>query len=93
MQVRVHTAVLTSDGSTVPDTMDTGSAGLAANARVTPFSTPDGAVQAGSSVAVRWLVGGVGALLAAAGVLTTRRTRLRAVAAKSVGSRSGTPLR
>jgi hypothetical protein len=39
MNVVAHTVALSSDGSTAPLSIDTGSAGLAADIRVTPFST------------------------------------------------------
>ncbi|MGD9958935.1 DUF4397 domain-containing protein [Nocardioides sp.] len=40
MNVIVHTAALSSDGTVVPDTIDTGSAGLAADINVTTFGAP-----------------------------------------------------
>jgi len=89
MNVIVHTATLAPDGSTVPDTIDTGSAGLAADSRVTPFSVPGEPVDAGSSNIFPWLAGALGALLVMAGVLRIRRTRVRPAATPLVDGRSG----
>lgn len=78
MSVIAHVVTLRSDGSKAPDTIDTGSAGLAAGVHVTPFS--GGGPVAGTTTASRdgWLLAGLlGALMvpAAAGARRRRTTR------------------
>ena len=73
MNVIAHTVALSSDGSIVPRSMNTGSAGLVADVHVTPFGAlPDAAPDAQRSSAgaghvaidgFAWLVGGLGILL------------------------------
>ena len=87
MNVIVHTAQLASDGSTMPETMDTGSAGLAADARVTPFSPGGGPADAGASDTLLWPAIGLGALLAGFVLLWTAGIRLRPAAEGVVGDR------
>ena len=91
MNVIVHTAQLASDGSTMPDEMDTGSAGLAADARVTPFSSSAGAADAGASDrlpgTVLWPAMGLGSLLTGFVLLWAAGIRLRPAAEGVVGDR------
>ncbi len=68
MDVIAHTATIAADGTVVPDTIDTGSAGLAHH--VTPFGAGD---PSGRGVPTGLLVGLVAAL---AGVLLAARTGL-----------------
>ena len=85
MNVITHTVELSSDGSVVPRSMDTGSAGLAADLHVTPFAAlprADPAAQRGIASAsplandrLAWFVGGVGILLL--GALTNLAVRRR----------------
>jgi len=80
MNVIAHTVKLSSDGSVVPRSIDTGSAGLAADVHVTPFTAPPKAApDAQHSIAsarllandrLAWFVGGLGILLL--GTLTSR---------------------
>jgi len=87
MNVIVHTVDLTSDGSVVPQSMNTGSAGLVADADVTPFATlPNADPQAQHSGVIArsvvndrlaWLVGGVGILLLGALMRLPGRPRPR----------------
>ncbi len=64
MNLVAHTATLAADGSLEPSTIDTGSAGLAADASVTPFPAPG----AGDSDAPALNWWGLGALLGIAGL-------------------------
>jgi len=80
MNVIAHTVELSSDGSIVPRSVDTGSAGLAADVHVTAFAAlPKAAPDAAHSIArsrplandrLAWFVGGLGILLL--GTLTSR---------------------
>ncbi len=70
MDVIVHTARLAADGTVAPDTIDTGSAGLAADVAVAPFGSPASRAPAAG---VWW---GLGALLAALLVAGTARLGL-----------------
>ena len=63
MQVIAHATPLTSDGTVVPGSITTGSAGLAADQRVTAFSTPDQPV-GGGGPSPEWLWLPVAAVLA-----------------------------
>ena len=91
MNVIVHTAQLASDGSTMPETMDTGSAGLAAEAQVTPFSTAGGQADAEASGrlpgTVLSLAVGLGSLLVGFLLLWTAGIRLRPATEGVVGDR------
>ena len=91
MNVIVHTAQLASDGSTMPETMDTGSAGLAADARVTPFSTAGGQADAEASGRLPGtllsLALGLGSLLVGFVLLWTAGIRLRPATEGVVGDR------
>ncbi len=87
MNVIAHTVDLTSDGSVVPQSMNTGSAGLVADADVTPFATlpkADPQAQRPGVIArsvvndrLAWFVGGVGILLLGALARRAGRTRPR----------------
>ncbi len=63
MDVVAHLADLPSDGSTAPDTIDTGSAGLAAGTPVTAFGPAPGTPVDDTSapMTLLWLIGVVGA--------------------------------
>lgn len=74
MDVIAHTSVISSDGTVVPDTIKTGSAGLAAGERVTAFSSPGRAPATGAGLP-GWLWGPLGVALLLAG------TRLRSLGA------------
>jgi hypothetical protein len=92
MNVIAHTVRLTSGGSAVPHTIDTGSAGLAADASVTPFSTPGRPAEAGSPSIFPLVAGALGAILIPVTLLGIRRKRGRMVdAAKAVEGGSGLP--
>ncbi len=90
MNVIVHTTQLASDGSTMPETMDTGSAGLAADAGVTPFSTAGGQADAASGrlpgTLLAWALG-LGSLLVGFVLLWTAGVRLRPATEGVVGDR------
>lgn len=85
MDVIAHTVALSSDGSTVPRSVDTGSAGLAGQVEVTPFgslpqtdahslrsATADPSLGSGRIV---WFAGGLGLLLLSALGHRARRNR------------------
>jgi hypothetical protein len=91
MNVIAHTEPLTSNGSTVPDLIDTGSAGLAAHASVTPFSAPGGPAHTGSPSSFPWVPGALGAILVTLAFLGTRGARVRALVTKPVTGRSDPP--
>jgi hypothetical protein len=83
MDVIAHTSVIASDGTVVPDTIKTGSAGLAAGERVSAFSTP-GRTPAAGAGPLGWLWVPVGAALLLVGTgLRLRRAsgRVRASSA------------
>ncbi|CUR60159.1 conserved exported hypothetical protein [metagenome] len=86
MNVIVHTAALAADGTVVPDTIDTGSAGLAADLTVSPFdSTTDPARAPGGSSG---LLGSVPVVLAAAALLVAVGFRRPATRARHSAGRS-----
>jgi hypothetical protein len=77
----------------VPDTIDTGSAAVAEDASVTPFSTPGRPADTGWSGDFSWLTAALGAILVTVTPLGTRRIRVQAIATKPVEGRSGPPAR
>ena len=73
MQVITHVSRIASDGSVVPASVDTGSAGLAANRRVTPF---DSRRSGSSSGMTPWLVVGIVLVGTIPGLRAPRTRRL-----------------
>ncbi len=88
MNVIVHVAGLSADGTVTPDTIDTGSAGLVSDVRVAPFDSITGpAERTSGSIA---LLGVLAGALAASLATVTRSRRPAARARHSAGRSPGT---